>query len=298
MHEPDSDRYDRSRLQRLFDDTTALALAWRLTDRPAFAARAALNVETWFVTPETRMNPHLRYSQVRRGWNRNEGVGTGIVEFKDLYYFLDAVRMLEAGGALAPSVGADLSAWLREYLGWLLDSRQGAHERAATNNHGTHYDLQVSAVAARLGERDVLRETLIRAQARVAAQMTPSGEQPEEMRRRTKAHYCLFNLQGWMNLIRIGRRTGILHPDFNAEPWTRVRAAVVWMLERDRAAWSGEAFDAERIASLAAHARENGIVLPGRHGAMPAKPVFDPHDGIAPYWPLGIPDQGDGNPAP
>ena len=296
MHEPDSDRYDRSRLQRLFDDTTALALAWRLTGRRGFAAVASRNVATWFADPETRMNPHLRYSQVRRGWNRDEGVGTGIIEFKDLYYFLDAVRILETGGALAPSVGADLSAWLRDYLGWLLDSRQGAHERAATNNHGTYYDLQVAAVAARLGERDVLRETLLRAQARVAAQMTPSGEQPEEMRRRTGAHYCLFNLQGWVNLIRIGRRTGLLRPDFDAEPWTRVRAAVLWVLERDMAAWSGEAFDAERIMPLAAQARENGI-LPegsGAGGAEPARPVFDPHDGIAPYWPLCAPDAGAG----
>jgi hypothetical protein len=292
MHEPDSDQYDRSRLQRLFDDTAALALAWRLTDRPDFATRAARNVETWFVTPETRMNPHLRYSQVRRGWNRDEGVGTGIIEFKDFYYFLDAVRILESGGVLPPSVGAGLSAWLREYLGWLLDSRQGAHERAATNNHGTYYDLQVSAVAARLGERDVLRETLLRAQARVAAQMTPSGEQPEEMSRRTKAHYCLFNLQGWMNLIRVGRRTGMLRPDFDVEPWTRVRAAVLWVLERDMAACSGESFDVDRMAPLAAQARENGIILPasGRRGSMPARPVFDPHDGIAPYWPLGVPD--------
>jgi hypothetical protein len=51
-------------------------------------------VRRWFTDPHSRMNPHLRYAQVRTGHNRNEGPGTGIIEMKDLYYFLDAARLL------------------------------------------------------------------------------------------------------------------------------------------------------------------------------------------------------------
>ena len=96
-----------------------------------FAAHAARNVAAWFVDPATRMTPHLRYAQVRRGRNWNQGTGAGIIEFKDLYYFLDAVRLLERGGALEPAAAAGLAAWLRAYLDWLDSSRQGARERAA-----------------------------------------------------------------------------------------------------------------------------------------------------------------------
>jgi len=296
MHEPASDRYDRSRLQRLFDDTTALALAWAISGREAFAAHAAGHVRAWFVDPATRMAPHLRYAQVRPGWNRDEGVGTGIIELKDLYYFLDAVRLLERGGALDAPTRDGLQDWLAAYLDWLTGSRPGAHERAARNNHGTYYDLQVAAIAARLGDRATLRESLVRAQARLPGQFAASGAQPEELRRSATAHYCLYNLQGWLNLVRIGRRSGLLRPDFAAEPWSRLAAAVAWVLDHDLARWPHRQvgdFDPGRGLPLAAHALEVGIADLGRDTAAlrgqrfrADKPVFTPHDGVPPYWAL------------
>jgi len=293
MHEPESDRYDRSRLQRLFDDTSVLALAFAVTGRADFARHAARHVEAWFVDPATAMTPHLRYAQVRRGHNRNEGPGTGIIEFKDLYYFLDAVRLLERGGALEPAVADGLDAWLAAYLGWLETSRAGVRERASANNHGTYFDLQAAAVAARLGDRARLRDTLIRAQARLTGQIAPDGTQPHEMRRTTTAHYCLFNLQGWLNLLRLGQRAGVLRPDPQAEPWARVARALDWTLEHDLARWPHPQigpFDPDRGLPLAAHAGALGLRAPADPAAVAAtKPLFDPHDGIPPFWALTDP---------
>jgi hypothetical protein len=294
LYEPESDRYDRTRLQRLFDDTTSLALAARLTGRADFAAHAARLVETWFVAPATRMNPHLRYAQVRRGRNWNRGTGAGIIELKDFYYFLDAVRLLEAQGAVEPRVRDGLRDWLGAYLGWLATSPQGRRERGARNNHGTYYDLQVAAIAAWLGDRDGLRDALVRAQSRLRGQIADDGTQPEEMARATTAHYCHFNLQGWMALVRLGRRSGLLRPDFAAEPWSRLARAVGWTLAQDAARWPFrqiDAFDPDRRLPLAAHAAENGIpgaaavAAAGPDPAL-AKPVFDPHDGAPPFWAL------------
>jgi hypothetical protein len=290
LYEPESERYDRTRLQRLFDDTTSLALAFAVTGREDFAAHAARNVETWFVDPATAMTPHLRYAQVRRGRNWNRGTGAGIIEFKDLYYFLDAVRILERGGALAPAVTDGLDAWLKAYLSWLETSRPGARERASANNHGTYFDLQAAAIAARLGDRARLRDTLVRAQARLAGQIAPDGTQPHEMRRTTTAHYCLFNLQGWLNLLRLGRRTGLLRPDPEAEPWVRLVRALDWTLGHDLARWPHAqigAFDPDRGLPLAAHAGALGLRPPADPAAVAAmRPLFDPHDGIPPFWAL------------
>ncbi|MFV0244968.1 MAG: alginate lyase family protein [Qingshengfaniella sp.] len=290
MYDPESNRYDRTRLQNLFDNTTALALAHAVTGRVEFATRAAQQIHTWFVSLETRMTPHLRYAQVRRGRNRNEGTGTGIIELKDLYYFLDAVRLTENAGVLSGETGDGLRAWLREYLGWLQSSRQGARELAGRNNHGSYYDLQVAAIAAWLGERAVLRDSLVRAQARIPQQFQRDGRQPEEMRRTTTAHYTCFNLQAWLALARIGRRTGVLSPNPTTDPWNRVVAAVGWVLKHDFAAWPYQqinSFDPERGQPLAAHAQEVGLLPAG--AATPdgaGKPRFDPHDGIPPYWQL------------
>jgi hypothetical protein len=236
------------------------------------------------------MTPHLRYAQVRPGWNRNEGVGTGIIEFKDIHYLLDAVRLLEATGTLPASVKAELAAWLGRYLDWLLTSRAGARERAARNNHATYYDLQVGAIAGWLGRRDTLRETLIRAQSRLTLQITPDGDQPHEMARADTAHYCLYNLAGWAALMRLGRRSGLLHPAPDIAPFDRLAAALETTLGHDLAAWphrQAGAFDPERGAALALQGWQAGLIGPealARHGSD--KPRFDPHDGIPPWWRL------------
>jgi hypothetical protein len=65
LYEPESDRYDRTRLQLMFDDTTVLSLAWLATGRDAYVGHAAALVRRWFVDPDSRMTPHLTYAQVR-----------------------------------------------------------------------------------------------------------------------------------------------------------------------------------------------------------------------------------------
>jgi hypothetical protein len=295
---PESDKYDRTRLQQMFDTTLALGLAWHVTGRDDFAAAASRNLQAWFVDPETRMTPHLEQAQVRLGHNGNKGNNSGVIEFKDIAYLLDAVRLLEAGAALPAEVGAGLRAWLESYLDWLQNSPQGRKERMTANNHGTYYDLQFGAIAAFLGRRELLRETLIRAQSRLAQQILPNGLQPEEMRRTTTAHYAFFNLQGWVNLVRLGQSTASLHPVWTAHPWSLLRQAVVGLLAHDLDLWPYpqlDAFDTLRATPLAAWARQEDLLdraqaaalRGGDPATLPAR--FHPHDGIPCYWELTLP---------
>jgi hypothetical protein len=73
---------------------------WLATGRDAYAQHAAQLIRTWFLDPETRMNPHLTYAQVRGRWPGDTGAKSGLIEMKDLYYLLDAVRIVERSGAL------------------------------------------------------------------------------------------------------------------------------------------------------------------------------------------------------
>lgn len=101
LYEAGSEKYDRTRLQYLFNDTTVLALAATVLGDIGCATHAAKLIRTWFINPGTRMTPHMRYAQIRAGHNGDEGSGQGIIEFKDLYFFLDAVRMIERTGQLS-----------------------------------------------------------------------------------------------------------------------------------------------------------------------------------------------------
>lgn len=301
MYEPESNRYDRSRLQRLFDDGITLALAWFVSGDRKYAQHAVAWLRRWFIEPDSRMNPHMIYSQVRRGHNKEEGNGCGIIEMKDLYYYLDAVRILSRSGELADNEIQEFRKWLSSYLEWLLDSRQGKTECEAVNNHGTYYDLQVAAIAAYLDDTDLLFKTLIRAHNRLAVQFSPDGWQLNEMNRTQTAHYCCFNLQGWLHLSLIAARYGdnlfnhveavapVLHSGIK---WLSVHFEKPWPYQQV------EQFDEDRFMPLVCLARNFGLsidlspeLLKTAHAVIKKKALFHPHDGITPYWQLCI-DQG------
>ena len=295
MYEPLSDRYDRTRLQRLFDDTFALTLAWSCLGEARFAQHAVALIKRWFLDPETAMNPHLRYAQVRRGHNDDQGSNFGIIEMKDLYYFLDAVRLLQQGGWLSASEQAVFANWLGRYLHWLRSSSQGVLERATTNNHGTYYDLQVGAIAHFLGDWRLLRATLRDSRSRILQQFAPDGSQPQELARTTTAHYCCFNLQGWVHL---GKLAEAIHEDlwdFEGPDGQSLKRATQWLMGHVGKPWPYpqlDAFDRERFFPLYHQFRDRfGTDALDIQEAPPpdqVKPLFHPHDGIHPFWQLGL----------
>ena len=290
LYEAESERYDRSRLQRLFDDSTSLAIAWKLTGNDAFIEHAIALFRRFFIDPETRMNPHLAFSQVRLGHDENRGSASGVIEFKDAYFYLDAVRIMMASGKLVDTDQSRFSAWLGDYQQWLISSPQGLSEMRANNNHGTYYDLQLAAISAFLDDEATLYETLARAQSRIPVQVADDGRQPEELARTDTAHYSCFNLQGLLSLAQLGRRWGVelFHPESGASRERGLVEAVDWLLKHYHQPWPYEQinpFDSDRMLAVAETARQLGEMLPD---SIPAtgwalKPRFNPHDGIMPY---------------
>ena len=298
LYEPESDKYDRTRLQRLFDDTLILSLAWRYSGQKKYAEHAALLVRTWFLSSETAMNPNLNYAQVRMGHNQNRGNSSGIIEMKDLYFFLNAVWMLQNDSFLSTREQDSLKKWFAKYLHWLQTSPQGQEERAARNNHGLYYDLQVASIAVFLGETLVLRDTIRDSRFRILQHFDSQGRQPEEMKRTMTAHYCCFNLQGWIHLAQLAEAIGEDLWYFADSHGRGIKAGMYWLLAHLGQTWPYEqieTFDYERFYPIY-YACKAKYGLPGNFeqssAYVPApayiKPVFYPHDGIRPFWQLSI----------
>lgn len=290
LYEPSSEQFDRTRLQRTFDDSFVLTLAYRETGEWRFAEHAAALIRSWFIDPETAMNPSLDYAQVRRGHNRSRGSSSGIIEMKDLYFLLDGARMLEACGALEIREGQSLRAWLARYLDWLQTSPQGVGERATPNNHGIYYDLQVGSIAAYLGDDRLVRLTVRDSMCRIAQQFAPDGSQPEELERSTTAHYCAFNLQGWITQVALADAAGEDLWSFVGAEGQSIPGAVRWLMGHMGKPWPFEQideFDDDRFLPIyfdyvdRMGERPCGAVVPPREEI---KPVFHPHDGIRPFW--------------
>ncbi|MCC5981436.1 MAG: alginate lyase family protein [Oceanicaulis sp.] len=293
MYEPESDKYDRTRLQMLFDDSTLLALATRLTGQQAYAERAAAHLRHWFLDPATRMNPHLKFAQVKPGHNGNKGSSSGVIEMKDFYYYLDAVRLMIEAGALSERDQAGLRAWLRDYAMWLATSEQGVAERSSVNNHGLYYDIQACAIGLFLNEKALVFRALNDAVARIGHHFAPDGSQPEELTRTTTAHYCCFNFQGWANMARLAAQAGVDLWRYETPDGRSLLKGAQWLADHAGKPWPYQqidAFDAERFIP-AWHGVPEAL-RPERPHAIPAspfgvKPRFHPHDGVRPYWNLG-----------
>jgi len=291
LYDPGSEQYDRTRLQCLFQDTTMLALAWKLTGDPRYAEHGTMLIRHWFLDPKTRMNPHLRYAQVRRGHNCDLGQPQGIIELKDFYFFLDGVRLLEESGDFKEPDRSAFQAWLRTYLEWLVDSDQGQRERVAVNNHGTFYDLQVASLAAYLGERDLLATTFQRASQRLFVQFDVDGRQPHELERPDAQHYCSFNLQGWVSLAELARKCGMDLWEETDTNRSKLKLALQWFLsyEEDWPISQRQAFEPARLWPLSyAYLDCYGALprlrnLPERYAC---EPVLHPYYAIKPFWML------------
>lgn len=295
MYEPESDKYDRTRLQRVFDNSISLALAWYFTEEDKYLNHAEKIFVRFFVNKSTRMNPHLDYAQVRMGHNNNIGTNFGIIEFKDLYYYLDALRIVEASGKVDKKNFEEFRGWLNQYQQWLINSDQGKKELAGKNNHGTYYDLHLAAVSAYLGDENTLFETLARAQGRIEQQITPSGEQPDELSRPTSQHYCHYNLQGFLNIALLAKNWGVDLFGYVATNGASLKAATDWLLERFGKSWQYQQideFDTQRSYPIFFYARALGRSPDVPHAdsldidPFLIRPRFFPHDGILPYWQL------------
>lgn len=298
MYEEESNKYDRTNIQMLFDDATTLALAWYFSKDERYIYKAYNKIKKWFIDEETAMNPNLNYAQVIQGKNNNQGKPVGIIETKDFYYFLDAVRLVRRSAYWTENDHEIFNDWCSEFLIWLESSKQGEKECRATNNHGIAYDLQVYSLSAYLGDTDRMKKVIVRAIERLPNHFDEEGYQHREMERTTTAHYTSFNVQLWLNLYYLVKNTtnidifdcGNNSSGNNISPLIK---GVNWLLPYTSKEWPYkqiDEFDKERLSviyNLLCKTRYSKILI-----ACKAKPTKDceakkfPHDGIPPYWPI------------
>jgi|GEM_PF-1080709 len=291
VYTSESNCFDRTRLQRLFDDTIILALAGCNEGDGTFHRHAALLVRTWFLDEETRMNPNLNFAQIEPNRAPLEGPARGIIEMKNIYFFLDAIRLLELSGALTEKDKMELSNWLREYLDWLLTSPQGLIECKSKDNHGTCYDLQVASISSYLGDLETMVSTFRRSRERVPGQFGKKGEQKYELKKGRSAHYCAFNLQCWVQLANLAEQCGDRLWEYKTADGRCLARAFEWLFTTYNGNWHHKQtvpFDRDRFLPLSFFAQARFGQTAGVTAAMQCqrKPIFFTHDGVMPFWML------------
>lgn len=206
---PERDRVsDRQPLHDMIRDTRILALAQTITGDNRYGDWAALLLRVWFLDAETGMRPHLNHAQAIPGIT--EGRGTGLIDSHPFAELIDALLILDHTDALTANEGKQLRRWFADFAAWFYSSKNGAHERAAKNNHGTAYDLQYAALLWYTGQLDRLEAYLTGITvSRIEAQITPAGLQPLELKRTRTWSYCTENLEHFFKTGLIAAKVGV-----------------------------------------------------------------------------------------
>jgi hypothetical protein len=256
---PETAEYDAEPLGNFVRDVKSLAIADYFSGEEKYADRAALLLRAWYFEPETKMNPNLDHAQLIKGVNL--GRGTGIIDSLRLIETIDAAAMLEGSKSWTKEDDKKLKAWFTDYLHWLLTSKNGKDEAAAKNNHGSWYDVQVTAFAIYSGDLATAKRVTSEAgMKRVAVQVEKDGSQPLEMARTRSLHYSIFNTQALTELADLAARVDVPLWSFSTPDGRSIKLTIDWLIPYA----SGEAkWEKQQITAVG----EREMLVPLRRAA-------------------------------
>ncbi len=217
----------REMLSNFKKQVEVFALAYYYTGKEVYAAKCADCLRAWYITPETRMNPTMEYSQVVLGRNNNRGRHEGLLDTYTMLFIPNVVACIEPSKAWTAADTDSLKAWFGQYVEWMTTAPQAIEEDNFRNNHGTAYHVQLMVYAAFVG-RDSLAEAYRHSftERRLVPQIRNNGTQPEELRRTQGFGYSIYNLTHILDYVDACYASGyrVLEEDTVAR--TKIRAAL------------------------------------------------------------------------
>ncbi len=223
-----TDRFDRVAYFAMSKHTRALASAYQLSGREEFAKHCALLIRTWFLSPETRMNPNFNCAQWRPG--DKSGSSVGIIRGRTILGVMETIRMLEGSSAWTEGDATAWKRWLADYAKWLSTSKLGKDESRRTNNHGTWYDVQVATFAHHGGNDELARRVLKGVRKRIEHQVKPTGQMPEETGRTKSWNYSVMNLHAFLRLAALGKKLDVDLATYNGAKSGSIRDALDFLI--------------------------------------------------------------------
>jgi len=236
---PDADNFwlTRSRIKNL-------SIAYKISGDESFAIKASQLLRTWFIDPETRMNPNMKFAQGHPG--KSNGDPWGIIELAECVELFDAIKLLETSKNFSAQDKMELRSWFGEMLEWLRTSELGQEEGSAPNNHGTWFDAELASMALFVGRIDIAKAILEQVgPKRISTQIAPDGSQIEELKRTRSLHYSIYNLRAFFLLARLGEKVGVDIWNYQSEDHRSLSKALQFVIPAatSKASWPFQQID-------------------------------------------------------
>jgi hypothetical protein len=221
--------HDGSQMGSLCNSVEQLTLAWYFTGNEKYTQKVKSLLQVWFIDADTRMNPNLNYAQYIPGLN--DGRGIGIIETTGLTVIPDMLTLLRSSQNINSSLVSGVKQWYKQYLDWLVTSKNGKSEHSQINNHGTYYDLQVVDFALFTGNNVLAKQTLQQTTiARIDQQFTPDGAMPLELIRTKSWGYANMNLWGWCRLAKMAALVNVDLWHEQTIDGKGIKTAISWLM--------------------------------------------------------------------
>jgi len=198
---------DKDDIIKMENAVEILSLAYYFSGDEKYAERCTLLIQTWFLLPDTKMNPNVKFGQAVKG--ESEGRKEGVLETRGFAKVVDAIGLLEGSKAWTAQDQKNMKAWITEFLNWIQTSTLGKAEMNAKNNHGTWFDAQRLSDALFLGKRDLADEICKNAIKRLDTQMDDNGNFPQELARTKSLGYTLFVTDAFFQIAILAEKTDI-----------------------------------------------------------------------------------------
>ena len=219
---------DTEEIDRMKDDTEALALVYYFTKEDKYAKYASKLIRTWFLDEATRQNPNLNFGQGIPG--KNTGRGIGIIETRGLFRVIDAAILLQESNQWSKDNHQSLQKWFSDYLNWLTTSSIGKDEADEHNNHGTYYSVQVIDYALFTGQPDIVASEIEVFKNRMESQLKPDGSQPFELERTKSWDYINMNLDGYFLVAQLAENSTINLWQYETKEGKNIKKCLDWMV--------------------------------------------------------------------
>jgi len=105
---------DEPTKDKMFDSTKHLAMAYYFSGDKKYANGAVEILQTFFINPDTKMNPNLNFAQGVPGVNT--GRCFGIIEFAGNIGLITSIGMLRAGNGIDDKTYNGMAVWLSEFV--------------------------------------------------------------------------------------------------------------------------------------------------------------------------------------
>lgn len=206
---PEYKKYDEPRLAALRINLTFCSKAFFLTGDLRYYDFICLQLDTWFINPETRMTPNFEYCQFIPGRNNGRGNPQGMAETYNFNDILESIRLVNAVKSIGKGRMKALQSWFREFAHWMQTSDYGLQTQDFKNGQLLTFDTTLYNIFIFTGQKSA-RKAIFKAfpQKRVAKLIKDDGKMPESLRRTKGFFYSVSSLQRFVDFATLAKADG------------------------------------------------------------------------------------------